>query len=338
MMSKQQSIAAGVALALTAATATAGSVTGASLDLTLGGGLTGKYEVGTNVGSARGDTITVSDFLVEASGSVEGFLGATVGFGYLEQDALPATGLPAPNVGMMLQYGWLEVEPGSGLQLQAGVLATNVGYEVAPTYANPHIQLGAVWNYQPVYYPGLRATYDAGAFSLYAEASKDGSGFTGRSNPNAQAVGISGEAAGWSYAASYYNRINDMDTVDLILSGKLSGLDVAVNLDYHLLDDPVKTAGKDDTALAVALYAAQDLGDGWSLPVRLEYLSDGTSGILGGVDSAFTVTVTPTYRQGPAFVRAEVAYVSSNNKVFTDDKGVAQDSKTTFAVQAGVTF
>ncbi len=113
---------------------------------------------------------------------------------------------------------------------------------------------------------------------------------------------------------------------------------VAANLDYHLLDDPVKVASKDDTAWDLALYAAPDLGGGWSLPVRLEYLSDGTSGILGGVDSAFTLTVTPTYRVGPAFVRAEVAYVSANNKVFVDDQGVAQDSKTTFAVQAGTTF
>ena len=342
VMSKKQSIAAGVALALAAATATAGSVNSASLDLTLGGGLTGEYVVGSNVGASASDSITVSDFLVEASGSVADFLDVTAGYGALGQYSLASTtvpGSPASPVGIGLQYGWATLKPAAGLELQAGMLATNIGYEVAPTYANAHIQLGTVWNYQPVYYPGIRATYDAGTFSLYAEASKDSGGFnTSRSNPNAQAVGISGELAGWSYAASYYNRINDMDTVDLILSGKLSGLDVAVNLDYHLLDDAAKTAGQDDTALAVALYASQDLGEGWSLPVRLEYLSDGTSTILGGVDSAFTVTVTPTYRKGPAFVRAEVAYVSASNKVFTDDSGVAQDTKTTFAVQAGTTF
>ena len=74
-------------------------------------------------------------------------------------------------------------------------------------------------------------------------------------------------------------------------------------------------------------------------PRRVEYLSDGTSGIYYGVDTAYTLTVTPTYNYTEnTFVRAEVSYVSSDNAVFADKDGLPEDTKTSFAVQAGYTF
>ncbi len=47
-----------------------------------------------------------------------------------------------------------------GLTLDAGVLATMVGYGVANTYANPNITIARIWGGQPVYYGGARLTYE----------------------------------------------------------------------------------------------------------------------------------------------------------------------------------
>ncbi|HFE32133.1 MAG TPA: porin, partial [Gammaproteobacteria bacterium] len=38
------------------------------------------------------------------------------------------------------------------------------------------------------------------------------------------------------------------------------------------------------------------------------------------------------------FVRAELSMVSSDNKIFTDDNGNQEDTKTSFALQAGFIF
>jgi len=48
------------------------------------------------------------------------------------------------------------------------------------------------------------------------------------------------------------------------------------------------------------------------------------------------VTVTPTFKPiKNSFVRAEVAYVSTDNRVF---KNGTEDNKTTLAVELGFTF
>ena len=76
-----------------------------------------------------------------------------------------------------------------------------------------------------------------------------------------------------------------------------------------------------------------------TIPVRVEYISDGTSGLYEGVDSGYTFTVTPTYHYTEnTFVRGELAYISASNDVFTKDDGSVTGTNTSFNVQAGVTF
>jgi len=80
----------------------------------------------------------------------------------------------------------------------------------------------------------------------------------------------------------------------------------------------------------------------FTVPVRVEYLNDGTSGIYGVGDTGYTFTVTPTYHATEnTFVRGELAYIKAKDKVFVDDKGTlpaTEDTNTSFALQAGVTF
>jgi len=148
---------------------------------------------------------------------------------------------------------------------------------------------------------------------------------------------------GINYAVSYDNGFksystSSKDILDIIVSGTFGGIDAALNLDYQKLDTQV--GNLDDSAYGLALYATFPVAAMTTIPVRVEYTSDGTSGIYGGVDSAYTFTVTPTYHYTDnTFVRGEVAYFSTSNDVFTKDDGLTKTgTNTSFALQAGVTF
>lgn len=339
----RKSILAASIAALTAPVAFAGTVTTAA-DINLNGGMTAGYFYTTNTGNNLFDDTSatngsnkehnyqVSDFMVELSGeAAEGvsFVGA---FGTMAAITVLDGGVDNSPYDYGFQYGWLTVTPMKGLSVQAGMLATNVGYEVTPSYANPHATIAALWGGQPVYYPGVRVNYDAGDLGFYAEVNDDALG----SASAAWAAGVTGAAGPVEYAVSYYNYNGYKDLIDVIVSAELGGIPVAANFDYHLLEN-APSAGADDNAYGIALYVTPGFGQ-VDVPVRLEFLSDGTSGVYG-VDSATTFTITPTYNfSDNTFVRAEFSFVSSDNKIFADDKGVAEDTKTSFALQAGFTF
>lgn len=318
-----------------APTVMAGSLTVANSNLSLAGGLSGAGLYSDATGTSNDTDAVVTDFLVELSSQapVKG-IGFIAGYGELLQPTvLNNVGMTAP-ASSSLQYGSVIVKPSDALSFEVGKLATKIGYEVANTYANPHVLLGALWSAQPVYYAGARANYTVGGVTVFAEVNEDASsGAT-----HGYVVGASGAAAGVNYSLSYYDAKDARDILDLIVSGEVAGMTVAANLDYHKLEQ-APAPGADDTALGLGVYVIPKFGD-VSVPLRLEYLDDGTSGIYaGGVDKGYTVTITPTYNfSANTFVRAEVAYVSADNNVFTDHLGNPTDSKTSVALQAGFKF
>ncbi len=328
----RKSILAATIATVTVPAAFAGTIT-STADINLAGGMTAGYFYTSNTGSDNNDDYHVSDFVVELSGDASKGVGFVGAFGSLDAITVLDGGVGNTPYSFGLQYGWLTVAPAEGLSIEAGMLATKVGYEVAPSYGNPHATIAALWGGQPVYYPGLRVNFDAGDMGFYAEANNDTLG----SADSAWAVGTNGSAGPMEYAVSYYTYEGYKSLVDVILSGKIGEMPVAANFDYHMLDE-APVAGGDDTAFGIALYATPSLSDKMTVPVRVEFLSDGNSGVYG-VDSATTLAITPTYNFSEnTFVRAELSYVSSDNKIFKDENGVTQDTKTSFALQAGYTF
>ncbi len=344
----RKSILAASIAALTAPAAFAGSVV-SDADINLNGGMTAGYFYTTNTGSNNNENYQVSDFMVELSGEATEGVGFVGAFGTMAGITVLDGGVNNSVYDYGFQYGWLTVAPMEGLSIDAGMLATNIGYEVAPSYANPHATIAALWGGQPVYYPGVRVNYEAGDMGFYAEVNDDSMEMTPATSTTsavyystaAWAAGINGAAGSLEYAVSYYNYNGYKDLIDVIVSADLAGIPVAANFDYHLLEN-APVAGGDDSAYGIALYATPSFGQ-VTVPVRVEFLSDGNSGVYSvngvGVDSATTLTITPTYNfSDNTFVRAELSMVSSDNKIFADDKGVAEDTKTSFAVQAGFTF
>ena len=239
-----------------------------------------------------------------------------------------------------LQYGYATLAPTSSLSVDAGILATNVGYEAANTMKNPNITTAALWNGQPAFYPGARATYAVNdSLKVYIEGNNL-EFVTGIDNNRGSAYGVMGSAAGINYVASYMVMNNYKDVADLILSGNVGGMDVALNLDYNKIQNC--TSPCEENPWGVALYVTPKSGN-ISYPIRIEYIKDGggayESRTLIDMKKAYTFTVTPTYHfSDSAFVRAELSYVSADQQAFVDNDGVTKDNKSSAALQAGVTF
>jgi hypothetical protein len=327
--------------------AQAGSLKVPNQDITLSGGITGAYVYNSDT---KRDAFAVPDALIDlATEAKPGGMAFDVGIGTLAGNSLASSSAPLATGGgsTLLQYGWVSVLPVDGLKVDAGKLATNVGYELVPSYSDANILRGLVWNSQPAYYNGARVTYSTSGMSFYAEANKNALAAGGPGS----GLGASGSFGGVNLALNYFNVAEAASgpgsIVDIIASGKAGNISLAANIDYLLKSDRFKkaTTGTDDNAYGIALYASMPMGDKASLPVRIEYVNDGTSGLYGlgaagASNTAMTFTITPTYNfSDSTFVRAELAYVSTDKKTtYIDDKGAATDSNMIVGFQGGVRF
>ncbi|GAB6065374.1 outer membrane beta-barrel protein [Aquifex pyrophilus] len=240
--------------------------------------------------------------------------------------------------GFGLIWGYASFQPFKGISVDAGVLPTNVGYEVANTYANPNITLGTIWYAQPVIYEGIRLSFDLNEianipFGFYAEYNQE-------FNTDNYALGVNGEFSGVSFALNYYDYRANKNLIDVVLGYTISNVDLGLNFDWQWLDDSAKQPGQDDNAWGVALYFIPKFETARgevSVPVRLEYFDEGTSGIYSGSEqdnNGWSITVTPTYRPTPnTFVRVEYAYLNTDKKVIN-----GEDNKTTLSAEIGFTF
>jgi Putative beta-barrel porin-2, OmpL-like. bbp2 len=353
-----------ISLAIAGAVATpfaaqAGSLKVANQDITLSGGITGAYLYNSDV---KRDNYVVDDALLDLSTAAKaGGMGFDLGIGTLGGNNLASSGSPLNVIGnganVGVQYGWVSLMPVDGLKVDAGLLATNVGYEVFPSYGNDNILRGLVWNNQPAYYTGARVTYSMDSFSVYAEGNKDNfalNPFYDKPTGTGSAIGASATMGPVNGSLSLFSVANEKSIVDIIVSGKAGPVKLAANIDYQTKSKAFKNwetnnvnggVATDDNAYGVALYASMPLGDKVALPLRVEYVNDGTSGLyglggLGASNTALTFTITPTYNfSDSTFVRGELAYVSTDKKTaYVDDKGALTDSNLIVGAQAGVRF
>jgi len=308
--------------------AQAGTLTVANSDIEMSGGVTAGYFYKTNIGNTNNDEFVVSNFSVGLKSKKKDLIGFVAYFGSNRWEDL----IGRIDNKFKIKYAWVSIKPIEGLTIDAGKILTNIGYELYNSYENKNYIYGLVWWGQPVTYPGARATYSvADGIDVYVEYNQD--------VDDAFAVGSLGEINGINYAVSYFDYSTEKNLIDIVLSTSLEGIDFGVNFDYQWLDDSSKVAGNDDTAYGIALYLSTKV-DVFEIPVRIEYVNDGTSGIYGiAGDDAWSFTVTPTYRPSDnTFVRAEFAYVNTDGKGFVDDKGNLKDSRTFLGVEAGFLF
>ena len=315
-------------------TAKAGELKTANSDINVRGGILAGYFYANNVGNNNNDYFDVSNVSVDFYSDAKP-IGFNASFGYINQTTL-LNPIPDSNTTVDIDFAWVSIVPIDGLTIDAGKILTNVGYELYDQYDNKHHFYGLVWNAQPVAYAGARATYSVmEGLDVYAEYDQNA-----LNTGDAYAVGALGSVNNVSFAVNYFDEAAGNNMVDLVLSTDLELAEVGLNLDYIWLDDTAKTPGNDDSAYGLAIYASVPATETVEIPVRLEYVNDGTSGIYGVAgDDAWTFTVSPTWRPTKnTFARAELAYITTDKKGFTDDSGSAKDNRVLAGVELGFTF
>jgi Putative beta-barrel porin-2, OmpL-like. bbp2 len=227
---------------------------------------------------------------------------------------------------------YVEYAPTGSFNLQAGKLATMTGQESTYTYENIDIQRGIIWNMEPAVSRGLRGTITGSKFNGALEVndgyySGNRLGFEGQitNTPSASTtVEVVFMLPNASAPANTTASIANKQLIDPMLTyttGKWQFLP------YLLFVNSPKSAAlgytNDEHAFGAAFMTTYALSSTWSLPLRVEYAKNGSApgdtslnaNLLGyGPGSgAWTYTLTPTYRRGIFFARAEASDVNVTN-------------------------
>lgn len=254
---------------------------------------------------------------------------------------------------------YAEYAPTGSFNLQAGKLATLAGQESTYTYENANIQRGIIWNLETAVSRGIRGTFTGSKFNGAVEVN-DGyySGnrlgiegqITNSPSPNTtvEFVFVLPNASAPANATAsiankrLYNPLLTYATARWSFSPYLLFVESPSSLALGY-----KNSEHAFGAVASAAYA---LNSTWSLPLRIEYGKNGSTpsdaspnaNLLGyGPGSrAWTYTLTPTYRKGVFFARAEASDVNVTN--FTPGAafgaGGTQSNQFRTGVETGLQF
>ncbi len=227
---------------------------------------------------------------------------------------------------------YVEYAPTSSFNLEAGKLATFTGQESTYTYENPNIQRGIIWEIETAVSRGVRASFAGSKFSGALELndgfySGNRLGFEGQITnapsssttlefvfvvPNSSAPG---NATASIANKRLYNPLLTYTTGKWTFSPYLL-----------FVDSPASKAlgyTTDEHAWGAVFNAAYALSSTWSLPLRIEYGDNGSTKTdmspnanllgYGPGSTAWTYTLTPTYRRGIFFARAEESAIHVSN-------------------------
>ncbi|MBV8338452.1 MAG: outer membrane beta-barrel protein [Candidatus Eremiobacteraeota bacterium] len=224
---------------------------------------------------------------------------------------------------------YVEFAPNNSFNLQAGKLATMTGQESTYTYEDINIQRGIIWNMEPAVSRGVRGTLTGSKFNGALEVndgfySGNRIGFEGQitntpsSSTTFEIVFMVANASAPPNATASIANKQLLDPMLTYTTGKWTFSP------YLLWVNSPKSAAlgyiNDEHAFGAVFMSTYALSSMWSLPLRVEYGRNGSSqsdtsanaNLLGyGPGSgAWTYTLTPTYRRGIFFARAEASDVN----------------------------
>lgn len=267
----------------------------------------------------------------------------TAAFGETSTPSL--IGSPENTNELHIEYAFLTVTPVAGLTAEVGLLEPIAGCENTYTFRNKNAFLGAVASQQPYNAYGGRIGYASKKTSLHAGYYQDRLDReeyrTGDSAPgNSWELGLSGSIGGTDASVYYYHVEKTRSLTCMVIERTVGAFDLALNVDYWKRDVGMKSSHGDDHAVGGALYVVPHFGR-FSLPLRLEYVDQGNSGLyLGGVSAnrVYTATLSPTYRiRDNAYVRADAGYARAKNG-FMDDDGHVKSDRVCLAVEIAYTL
>ena len=271
----------------------------------------------------------------------EGQVELAGGIGILPGYTLLDDGVDTAGSTAEIQYATIAVHPVENLTLELGRISSDIGYESTMSFENAQ-SLGSVQSTaQPGYFPGTRLSYGTDALMVYLEQSDDSyDAPSGASTGQAWAAGAMGEVSGISYVIGFHNYSGLRSLIDLIISGKIAGMDVTFAYDYLSLTEAALAAPTDtDHAESADLYFSGPTFGKVTVPFRLEMFDDHDNGLYGNANGAagkgYSATITPTWNfTENAYIRTDFSYVKFENNILADDNGL-EDNRFMFVLQAG---
>ncbi len=315
----------------------------AGLDFT-GGISAGVFYTG-NAGQGSSDNEwLLSNVLAEISlKDKEAPVGFTAAIG--ETSTPSILGVPENTDSLDIEYASLRLHPAPGLNIDVGLLQPNAGYENTYTYNNKNTFLGAVASQQPYNAYGVQIGYDFKVVQLlggyYKDRLADDEYESDGSTPNESwELGVSGSVLGTSVGVYHYHLESVRYLTGMVIERSIDNVDLGFNMDYWKWDSSLAANHVDDSSIGVAFYITPHFGK-FSIPVRLEYIDQGKSGIyLESVEAQqiYSVTLSPTYNfLAHAYIRADFGYVRADEG-FADSDGNPRSDRLCLAAEIGYTF
>jgi hypothetical protein len=282
----------------------------------------------------RFDLSNLQGWVQKADGPVQFFVQAGA-------YAIPALGLPNFSafdqtrlLFTPLPVAWGKIVFNDNWSLQAGRLPTLIGSEAPFTFQNINIQRGLLFNQENVINHGVQLNWSDGPWSV-SVAATDGffsrrlTWFTGAVTyklDDNHSFGVNGglnldrtDVLRRSVSYQYRAPLNQQNSAILSVNYTYTNGPLTItpyfqytNVERDLSIGILQSA----STYGGAVLAAYNFTDNFSLGGRVEYITQsGTTGsgttslLYGAGSSAFSFTVTPTFKFGPAFLRGEYSHV-----------------------------
>ena len=326
-------------------------------DISLTGGLSGGYFAGNNEGEGGSkDNFVLTNLLLDISSEIKnGMFGFNLGLGGVTTPSV--LGSPDDTIpDFRIQYAALNLKPIKslpGLAFEGGLLQPNSGYECTYTFNNRNVTVGALASQQPYNAVGARTTYSFNEdFKIWSSIFKHrlagdeyeteyGDGLMKNVQDSySWEAGINDNIGGVGLSLYHYHLTDLRNLTGVAAEYTVDNVYMALNVDYWRWSSEMNRSFEDRSSVGAALYLAPSFKQ-FSLPLRLEYIQQGKSGIyLPSQDAEYiyAATFTPTYNfTDNVFIRTEGSYVHADDG-FSDRKGRPKDDKFLFSAEFVVKF
>jgi hypothetical protein len=227
---------------------------------------------------------------------------------------------------------YLKLPVGKTTQFLIGQLPTLMGAESTFTYQNFNIERGIVWNQENAINRGLQVNQTVGKYLAASVSWNDGyysdryswlsGSVTLTKGPHVLVYDGMGNLGQTAYTTAATGVVNNSYMHAVIYTYAKGPWIISPYFQYSKLPTGLKVGvPKGTSATGGAINASYAFKSGFSLPVRVEYLTssgsatDGSVNLLGfGAGSGgVTFTVTPTYQKGGMYLRSDLALVHATS-------------------------
>jgi hypothetical protein len=252
---------------------------------------------------------------------------------------MPTLGVPFVNAQNTVNnfYGpvpvaFLKLQAGKTTQFEIGQLPTLMGAESTFTYQNFNIERGIVWNQENAVNRGIQINQTIGKYLSAAFSWNDGyysdryswlsGSVTFTKGPHTLVYDGMGNLSETAYQTAATPIQNNGHMHAVIYTYAKGAWLISPYFQYgELPTAPEVGVAKATSATGGALNVSYAFKSGFSLPVRVEYLTSSGSATDGSVNmlgygpgsGGVTFTATPTYQKGGMYLRADLATVHATN-------------------------